>query len=113
MSEQYTIVTVSDGTPPADYYCLDKFFKSLSKYGIEPLVLNSGNMQSPFTGLGSKPIWQHKAIKEGLIKTKYCFMVDSWDLFFACHPDISFEKYLVFKSPIVFNSEKNFFPRFV
>lgn len=113
MSDQYTIVTVSDQRPLQNYYCYDEFFKSLAKYGVQPLVLSNELMGTRFNGLGSKPNWQCRAIKEGLIKTKYTMFVDCWDLFFAHHPDIAFEKYLDFNSPIVFNAEKNCFPHFV
>jgi hypothetical protein len=109
----YSIVTVSDREPPADYFCLWAFNKSLQKYGVEPLVLSNELMGKSFNGSGSKPNWQFRAIKEGMIKTKYVFFVDCWDLFFAEHPDKAFEKYLEFNYPLVFNSEKNCFPHFV
>lgn len=109
----YSIVTVSDKRPSQDYYCYDSFFRSLEKYSTEPLVLSNELMGTVFNGTGSKPNWQCRAIKEGLIKSKYVFFVDCWDLFFAEHPDKAFEKYLSFNSPIVFNSEKNCFPNFL
>jgi hypothetical protein len=107
MSKDYTIVTVCDRRPVEDYYCLWAFEKSLAKYGVEPVILTR------FNGLGAKPNEQHRAIKEGLIKTKYVQFVDCFDLFYAEHPDKAFEKYLEFNSPIVFNAEKNCFPHFV
>src|SRR5689334_21359679 len=95
MSEyKYTVVTVSDRTPAEDYYCPDKFYKSLANYGVGPLVLSNERMGATFNGLGSKPNWQCRAIKEGMIETPYVMFVDSWDLFFGAHPDKVFQKYL-------------------
>ncbi len=113
MNYDYQIVTVSDRRPTQEYYCLWAFEKSLVKYNVKPLVLTNQLMNATFNGLGTKPNWQCRAIKEGLIKTKYVMLVDCWDLFFADHPDKAFQKYLEFNSPVVFNSEKNCFPNFL
>lgn len=106
----YSIITVSDRFPTEWYFCPQSFYKSLSNYGINPLVLTNEKMGVQFTGLGSKPNWQCRAIKEKMFDTKYAMLVDSWDLFFAEHPDRAFEKYLSFNSPIVLNAEVNCFP---
>ncbi len=110
---QYTIVTVSDREPPAPYYCLDKFHKSLQRYSVEPFILTNELMGKKFNGLGSKPNWQYLSIKNGLVKTKYVMMVDCWDLFFAAHPDKVLERFKEFDTPLLLNSEKNCFPHFV
>jgi len=100
----YKIVTVSNRRPAQSYYCYDQFYKSLQ--GITPLVLG----QHGYQGLGDKPKFLYRAIKDGLIKEPHIIFCDSWDLVFASHPDEVYDRFFSFNTHIVISSEKNCFP---
>lgn len=103
---QYKIVTVCDRIPMQPYYCLQEWAKSLQ--GVPPLIL--GTTQGSFNGLGSKPKLLLKAINDGEVKEKYTIFVDCWDLVFARHPDMVWQNFILYNSPIVISSERNCFP---
>lgn len=107
MSDVFTIVTVCNRVPTEPYYCLDAFIKSMQ--GSNHIVL--GTQPYEYTGLGSKPKLLYKAIKAGLIKTKYLIFCDCWDLVFTGKPEKILQNYFnCFVSPLVISSEKNCFP---
>lgn len=108
MKDTFTVVTVADRRPLEPYYCFGQFFKSLGD--VEPLVLHNANMDTRYGGLGTKPKWLYKAIKSGMIDTKYLIFCDCFDLVFAQSPKQLFLKYLQFASPLVISAEKNCFP---
>lgn len=103
----FTIVTIATHRPVEWYYTYDQFFKSCGDN--KPLVL--GRDFFPYSGLGSKVKMVHKAIKEGLVKSKYILFCDCFDMFFADNPSELIRKYRLFHDGyIVFSSERNCFP---
>lgn len=103
----FKLVTVSTHAPTAWYYTYREFFKSLR--GEEPLILD-GKFHY-YSGLGSKVKMVYKAIKDGLVNTKYILFTDSWDVFFQFPPsELLIEYKVAFNAPVVFSSEKNCFP---
>jgi hypothetical protein len=102
----YTIVTISNRVPSEHYYCLNEWYKSVA--GTNHLVIE--RIDTPYTGLCDKPKFVYRAIKKGLIKTKYIIFSDCWDLVFCATPEEIIEKYLAFNSDLVISSEKNCFP---
>jgi hypothetical protein len=108
MQSNFSVVTVSSGPPREDYYCYNEFFKSLHRYGHEPIVL--GQNPGEFRGLGSKPKLLRKAILDGKVNTKYIIFADCYDLVFTGSPEEVMEFYSIFDSPFVCSAEKNCFP---
>lgn len=102
----YTIVTISNRSPTENYYCLNQWHQSVQ--GTNHIVIKE--MGTPYRGLGDKPRFVYRAIKQGLIKTKYIIFCDCWDLVFASTPEEIIEKYLAFNSDLVISAEKNCFP---
>lgn len=104
----YTIVTVCNRRPFEWYYVFEQFLESIKD---EPFImLTEQLMQSRFNGLGTKPKWLYRAIKEGIIKTDRIIFTDSWDVIFCAKGDEIIERYESFGTPIVVSSEKNCFP---
>lgn len=103
---EYTITTVATHKPVQDYYCLDAYFKSLRG---EPILILDREY-TKYAGLMSKPKGLYRAIKEKLIDTKYIIFTDCFDFVFTEAPEVLFEVYKNFHSPIVISSEKNCFP---
>lgn len=104
----YTIVTICTHWPHESYYCLHEYFKSLKE---EPVLVLDANYVN-YTGLGSKPKGVYKAIKEGLIESKYIIFSDCFDFVFCRSPKDLFSTYkLHFEDfPLMISSEKNCFP---
>jgi hypothetical protein len=108
MQDGVTVVTVSTGKPAQDYYTYDQFFQSLLP--VQPLVLQAIQGVS-WSGLGSKPKILYKAIREGMIKTKWLIFADSWDIVFTHSPHRLLAKSnFIYRAPIVISAEKNCFP---
>lgn len=103
----YSIVTVSSRIPHEWYYLQPQFYQSLK--GHEVLTINNSSEQY-WIGLATKPKWLYKAIKDGLIKTKYIQFVDSWDLVYGAPPSEVMLCYYTFNAPIVISAERNCFP---
>lgn len=103
----YTIVTVSSRMPHEWYYLQKEFYRSLN--GHEVLTINNSH-ENFWNGLATKPKWLYKAIKDGVIKTKFMQFVDSWDLVYGASPDEVMACYNTFNTPIVISSESNCFP---
>lgn len=106
--KEFEIVAVSTGTPKEDYYCYEQFFKSLQRYGHNPLMIET-NHNKRFS-LIDKPKLVKKAIESGVINSRHLLFVDCWDLVFAASPEEVIEKYLTFNSDLVISAEKNCFP---
>lgn len=104
----FSIVTVSTGKPPQNYYTYDEFFVSLKRYGHEPLVLTPDPTKR--FGLGDKPKLLRRAILNQVIDTEYVIFADCYDLVFAGSPEEILEMYKSFDSPFVCSAEKNCFP---
>lgn len=107
---KFKIVTCCNRLPYEDYYCLPQFVNSLGNDVDKLLVLSEENMQGKWDGLGTKPKWLYKVIKDGIIDTKYIIFTDCWDMVFAGEPNELFDMYLVIDKPIVISCEKNCFP---
>lgn len=103
----YQIVTVSSRTPHEWYYLQKEFYRSLQGHD----VLTIDNSKEHFwNGLATKPKWLYKAIKDGLIRSKYMQFVDSWDLVYGAKPSEVMMCYHTFNAPIVISAERNCFP---
>lgn len=107
MNKEYTIATVSTGIAQQWYYLQKEFYKSLQ--GEDVVTINYQDTEQ-WNGFSMKPKWLYRAIKEGLINTKYLIFTDSWDLVFATTPQEVLDKYKEFGYPIAINAEKNMFP---
>lgn len=103
----FKIVTVSD-REPTEWYYLSKEFKKTTDN--KALVLSPELMQSRFNGLGTKPRWLYKAIKDKTINTSHIIFTDSWDVVFCTSPMEIMERYISFNFPIVVSCERNCFP---
>lgn len=104
----YTIVTVCNRIPIEPYYCLAEFVKSVDD---APIVVLGTNVNE-YKGLGSKPKLLYKAIKDGVIKTKYVIFTDCFDLVFQDKPEYTIYKFIEqpYKADLVISSERNCFP---
>ncbi len=107
MSIDYTIAFVRDKYPTADYFCAREFDKSIEGENI--LGLGTGG-KSEFDGLSDRPRIFYNAIKNGLIKTKYIFAIDCFDLVFVDKPEVILEKHFLLNCDISIGAEKNCFP---
>lgn len=102
------VITVANKKPAEPYYLFDEFLTSLKRHGHEPLILGWGE---PWGGLGAKPRLLKKAIEIGRITDERMIFADSFDLVFACSPEIIDEHALEFYGEeIVWNAEKSCFP---
>lgn len=108
MSNALSVVTVSSHQPTQPYYCLREFHESLRRIGVTPTVLGD---PGSYKGLISKPKLLRQHLAAGQVTTKHMIFCDSWDLIFGRPMDYIMEQYLTFNSPIVFNAEKDLFPR--
>jgi len=102
------IITVSNRKPVEPYYCYDDFFKSCRKYGNNPIVLGE---HGGFNGLISKPKLLLEYLLAGNVKDKYMVFLDCWDVVITRNPEELLNRYLPFNTSIVFNAERNLFPR--
>lgn len=102
----YTIVTVCNRIPREDYYCLKEWDKSTEN--TNKLIIQ--NIDTPYQGLGDKPKFVYRAIKKGMIPSKYIIFTDCWDLVFIDTPEMIIEKYKLFNCGLVFSGERNCFP---
>lgn len=103
----FHIVTVSSRHPHEWYYLQKEFYRSLDGHNV--LTINNSK-EHFWNGLATKPKWLYKAIKDGLIKSKYMQFVDSWDLVYGATPREVMLCYHTFNSPIVISAESNCFP---
>lgn len=106
MSAEYTIFTVCNRTPTEPYYCLSEW--DASTRDTNRIVV--AGIETHYTGLGDKPKFVYRAIKKGLLNTKFTIFCDCWDLVFATTPEEIIERFLEFNSDLVISSEKNCYP---
>jgi len=102
----YRVVSICNRFPTEPYYCLNEWYKSVGEH--KPLVI--GAIGSHYQGLGDKPKFVYRAIKQGMIPEKYIIFCDCWDLVFTTSLDELIECYKVMGKPLVISSEKNCFP---
>jgi hypothetical protein len=106
MNYNYTIVTICNRIPSESYYCLREWEKSTDD--TNKIVIQ--HIDTPYQGLGDKPKFVYRAIKRGIIPTKYIIFCDCWDVVFVDSPERIIEKHQDFKCDLVFSSERNCFP---
>lgn len=107
MSEaNYTIFSVCNRFPVEPYYCLNEWMKSTEN--TNRLVVSGIGTQ--YQGLFDKPKFMYRAIKNGVIKTKYIIACDCWDLVFVTSPETIIDVFETFDTEIVFSSERTCFP---
>lgn len=103
------VVTVANKKPSEPYYTYDQFFASLRRYGVDPLVLGTGDGE--YQGLASKPRLLKHAIESGRVQDDWMIFADCFDVVFAAPPErivqMSREHY---GDRIVWNAERNCFP---
>lgn len=105
------VVTVTNRAPSEPYYIFDKFYASLARFGYEPTILG---WNEPWHGLMTKPRRLRQWLAESRQRADCLIVCDSWDIVFADHPDEVYEAYRdhpVFGDAVVFNAERNCFPR--
>lgn len=105
---KFQIVTVSNHRPTENYYCHDECFLSALKYGhqIENLHRNG-----EYKGLISKPKILKRRFEDGTINCDLLLFVDCWDVLFLQNPSMAIDCWKLYGSDILFNAEKNLFPR--
>lgn len=103
------VVTVCDKKPTQPYYHYDEFLASLMRYGTVLTVLGFGQ---GWEGLVTKPKRLRHHLRYGC-KADIVIACDCWDVVFQKHPDEIAERYQTLwpSLPVVFNAERNLFPR--
>lgn len=106
------VVTVLDKEPEWPYLQMGwrAFNRSLERFDHKPLVLGFGE---PWRGLGSKPKLLKRAIESGQIEAEHIIFSDALDVAFLADPErfVDAKKCFYKKAKIVWNGEKNCFPR--
>jgi hypothetical protein len=102
------LITVSSHRPQQNYYCYDEFFSCCEKQKIQPTILGQNG---GYFGLLSKPKLLLSYLKSKSDNAKYTIFADCWDLIFTANPEKLIEMYKTFNTDIVFNAERNLFPR--
>lgn len=101
------VLTISTHVPVEPYYHYHEFVRSCQKQGVNPVFLPTDTWR----GLCSKPkILQAYLEKEGA-NFKTMIFCDSWDVVLVDSVDRIMHEFDEFGKPIVFNAERNCFPR--
>lgn len=108
MSEDYTIVALSNKVPEQAYYCWNQCFESFKRKGEEIMLLG---MDGSYNGsLIERPRYMHKILKEGRITTPKILYMDCWDLVLQGTMEEIFEKHKANNCNITISAERNCFP---
>jgi hypothetical protein len=102
------LITVSSHRPQQNYYCYDEFFAACRVQKVKPVVLGENGS---YKGLISKPKLLLNYLKNNLNRKKYTLFADCWDLVFTKNLEEILELFKTFNTEIVFNAERNLFPR--
>lgn len=110
------IITVCSRQPRPNesYYRPDLFLKSIRRFGCEPFILGE---KDEWRGLMTKPLLYRAFLSTCLNERSMEYMdtvmlTDCWDIIFAAHPDeIAERKINLYGNAVVFNGEKNCWPR--
>lgn len=103
------VVCVSSREPKEPYYRLDAYLASLHRFAEVPTILG---VNERWDGLMSKPFHYRKWLREGGNTSDYLLITDAWDILFLRHPHgIGDECRALFGDKIVFNGERNIWPR--
>ncbi len=102
------VISVSNRLPTEPYYKFNEFQQSLRRMGVEPTILG---WQQKWSGLMTKPRHLRRYLRDGQSKADMLIVCDAWDIVFQRHPDEVVAEFDRFGSAIVFNAERNCFPR--
>lgn len=106
------VVCVASYTPKESYYIFEQFKASVRRFGVEPTILG---WHQEWHGLMTKPRRFREFLRKGQQTGDVLIVCDAYDVVFATHPDEIGEfwaKMFPAKSrPILFNAERNCFPR--
>lgn len=104
------VVTVCNRHPTESYYIFDKFKESLRRFGMDITILG---WQQEWRGLMTKPRRLRQWLRDKQYSSERLIVVDAWDIVFAEHPHGMTDKYDMEFGPskVVFNAERNCFPR--
>lgn len=103
------LITISNRRPDPvreSYYHLDAFEASCKRQGIVPHFL-----EGTYRGLMSKPKLLLAYLKKDGAKFEHVVVCDAWDILLLTTTADLVYNYQVFNTPIVFNAERNCFPR--
>lgn len=102
------VVTISSRDPWESYYFKKQFDSSCKRQGITPIYLES----KLYAGLMSKPKFLKAWIEKEGANWDYVISCDAWDILWLGTVDEVLRKFnALFETPIVFNAERNCFPR--
>lgn len=103
------VVTVCSHMPHQPYYHYTEFLKSLVVHNVGPTVLG---FEEGWGGLITKPKRLRHYLRH-VCKADVVIACDCFDVIFLDHPDAIAEKWASLwpDKPIVFNAERNLFPR--
>lgn len=108
MSVKLEILTVSNKKPSEWYYCHDEHFKSAALYGFE---VKNICQEGEYKGLISKPKILKRYMEQNNITADLLLFVDCWDTLFLDDPAKTIPVWERGGEEILFNAEKNLFPR--
>ena len=102
------VITIANRVPDPvkePYYCYPQFLASARRHGIEPFFLTG-----VYDGLMAKPrLLLEYLLKEGA-RFEHIIVCDAFDILLLTGTDEIIYNYRGFGSPIVFNTERNYFP---
>lgn len=102
------LVTVSNRKPSESYYCYDECFQSARNHGWE---IQNICLDGEYKGLISKPKILKRRFEDGTINCDLLLFIDCWDVLFLRDPAMAIDCWQHYGGEILFNAEKNLFPR--
>lgn len=102
------VVTVSSYQPKPSYYYYRQMLASVRKFGHEPAILG---WHEHWGGLATKPKLLKAFLDKGHNEGDVLLCVDAWDIVFQKDPQEIAEQYTHWSKSIIFNAERNCFPR--
>lgn len=104
------VVTVSNREPTQSYYIFRQFKESLRRFAMPVTILG---WQEPWAGLMTKPRRLRQWLRDRRYSSDRLIVCDAWDIVFAEHPHGMIDFYESHFGPdkVVFNAERNCFPR--
>jgi hypothetical protein len=110
------VITISNRIPHEPYYFFPQFMASCTRQGFQPVFLGgppqaTGWKNPLYKGLMSKPkLLLEYLLKEGS-KFEHVIVCDAWDIIWLTTPEEVIYNFKGIGRPIVFNAERNCFPR--
>lgn len=102
------VVTVCSNTPTQSYYIYEQFLTSCHRQGFQPIILG---WQAMWSGLMNKPRLLRQFLRNGQQRADYLIVCDAWDIIFVQPPDEISERRKSLPPGVIFNAERNCFPR--